>query len=1056
VQNLQAQSVDIMFSSGVRQDLNSSTAPPGVLVRCENLEFDELNRLVRRDGFSPLGTNVYSKTNSLTAPIRRTAQMPSLERVIFTDNNAFVYFPTPDRVSEAGVDSQTSTIRATLEEVNGIAADETGAITGCDCAFVNGLIVYAYVQVDATTGLNNAYVDVIDATAVTGKNGRVITHLALGGSDFLQPRVVISGGSNIAFILWKQAANIKYSSVNLGATPVSVSVAANLITDATNPGGCFDVAPMVSGWVFIYTQNTPRARIITYNSSAVVQNSFNWLANAGALNWTPSALTVAGDLLTGDVRGVGYDPATFMMESVKLTTALATPAYSRFDPGLDHAKAAKQIAIIASSSTTSLVLFSNYTSATVATNPRGHLHCYSMAATAVMTLVIKYANYSLASKMYRDTRDNNIYGSARFDDATGFQNHILILDFGVSGKGPFPQFHVASGRVPLSADNAVTGIGGAADLSSSGAEPGKFILAYPINIGASSISGNIVTSYTIRARGFKRFLSTPAQGEIMIGGATPLAYDGQRFVELSFYSYPILNAGNITTSALGGFMPQAIFQYQAVYEWTDAKGNRHQSPACPAITVDMSGAPFVAGTNSVFLTFPAYFPTRKQIPLNVAATGVSDLSVPVRVVVYRTIGGGNIFYRMAIAAVNNNSSVADDTVINDFYSDAAISVNEVLYTTQGILATTAPPPSIFLTTHAQRLWGIDGENPERIWCTKVLQPFTAPSYNQALQVLIPGAGKINGLAGQDGKLYALAENGLYLASYGDGPDDTGNGLFPSPQLITVAAGCDEPRSVVIAQTGIFYTGPDHWGTGIYLIPRGSGDPISIGAGVRTHLENNPICRGAAWRPDKARVEFLMVNSETAPNGAPVILYYHYDYPDERGIGQWTVAFPNCTSDTSMESLGIWDSATVLSGDTASFGIQTDGVLRDFGGAVVKILMETADIRPFGMIGYGQVASVCLFGTGVTTDAFLVEASYDSGAVYLENFTFPGGMEAGFEPLIRRWETPTQKLPDGGSIRIRFGDIVDGENQPGITFFHGLTLQTVPLGGNARLDDARRG
>ena len=1063
--NEKAQIVDVLFSRGVRQDLDSHVAPPGTLVNCDNLEFDELNRLVRRDGFATIGTNQYSKTNALSKPVRRVAQMPSGERLIFTDNNAFVHFPVADKVSEAGLDGQTSTVRATLENVTGIAADEMGLIVFCDCAFVNGFLVVAYTQAEPNSVVENVYVDVIDMNATNGKNGRVITRQAVGAAVdvFIQCRVVVSGGSSVVFVLWKAGANIKYSRADLSAGTISFGAATNLVTDSYNvsPQGCFDVDTLVSGWVFIYTQNTPRARIITYDSTAVVQNSFNWQANAGALTWIPSCLTVHGNVLTGDVRAAGYDPATFMMESVVLPVTLGTPSYSRFDPGLDHAKPATQIAITGGGATTSLVLFSNYTSATLSTNPRGHLHCYLMAATAIMTLILKYGNYSLASKIFRDTRDNNLFSVARFDDPSGFQSHMLMMDFGVSGKGPIPQFHVASGRVPLTSDNVKTGIGGVADLSSSGAAPGKFVFTVVLNIGAARLSGNEISAYTVRARSPERFLSTQCQSEVVIGGGTPLTYDGQRLVELSFYSYPIMNAGNLVPAAVGGSMPQAIFQYRAVYEWTDAIGNRHQSPACPAISVDMSGAPFAAGTNSVAITIPAYFPTRKQVPTNVAATGISDQTSPVRVVIYRTIGNGSVFYRMGTAIINNNSSVADDTTVTDTSSDASISVNEVLYTSgggQGGLATTAPPPCTFMTTHGQRLWGIDGENPERIWCTKVLSEFTAPGYNQGLQVLIPGAGRINGLAGQDGKLYAMAVNGLYLASYGDGIDNVGNGSFPSPQLITIAAGCDEPRGVLVAETGIFYTGPDHWGTGIYLIPRGSGDPISIGAAVRTELAANPVCKGAVWRADKARVEFLFVDSDVNPINDPVILYYHYDYPDERGIGQWTVARVPTGIDATAESLGIWDGLTVCSWTTSSFGIQTSGIIRDVGAAPITILVQTTDFRPFGLIGYGQVASVSLFGTAVSIDPLFIEASYDGGNTFPESFTFIEGVDTLGGPVIRRWETTTQKLPEGGSIRIRFTDAdhSGGDLPPGTSFFHGLSLQFQPLGGNARLDDARRG
>lgn len=1054
--NERAKSVDVVFSSGVRQDVEPRTAPPGTLVNCDNLEFDQLNRLVRRDGFATLGTSRLSKSNVIDFPVRRAVQTPKGERLLFTDTNTFVHVPAVDKMSEAGLDAQFSTQRATLEATNGIAADETGAILSCDCAAVAGYIVYAYMYNDPTPNLFSVFVDVVDAAT----NARVVTHMNVGvGDATIQPRVVVSGGASVIFVVWKDAGNLKYSRINLAAATIAPTAGANLLTDILNVGGVFDVDTMTSGWVIVYTQSTgPRAQVRTFDSTPANTNSYTWLANAGAVNWTPSVLGVHGNVRSGDVRTAGYDPALFNMESKVLTSALASSATSRFDPGLSHTKPATQLTLTARNGTTSLVLFSNYTSNTVTTNPRGHLYCYHMPANAVMAAQVVFAHYSLASKAFRDTRNDLLYAFGRFDDPSGFQNHLMLLDFSNINAGPRPALHVASGRVPLKADNAVTGIGGVADLTAVAA--GRFQIAFPVNIGASQISGNQVIAYTFQSLGRQRFLSTPCQGEAVIGGGTPLAYDGQRLVELSFYSYPILKAGNVSTATVGGFMPQGTYQYCAVYEWTDALGNRHQSPPSPAITVDMSAGGFVAGTNMVLVTFPAYHPTRKQVPATIS--GTADTSSPIRVVVYRTLSNrATPFYRMAIAAVNNTTSAADDTVIADSYSDADIGVNEPLYAGaggRGELATTAPPPTIFVTTHAQRLWGIDGENPERIWCTKVLQDLVSPGYNQALQVTIPGAGRINGVAGQDGKLYALATNGIYLASYGDGPDNTGGGAFPSPQLITTEATCEEPRSVLVASTGIYFTGRDKWGTGIYLIRRGDGQPIAIGKRVRDELTIAPECRGAIDRIDKSRVEFLF--GATGDSQPSVLLYYHYDLLDAEGIGQWTVARPTSAAASTMESLGLWTNGStfvsVLSDTSSVVGVQTPGTVRDFGNAYPVVRLTTTDLRPFGLVGYGQISGMTLFGTCLTRDPLKIEASYDSGLSWPDTLTWDVGTDAANAPTLRRWEAPTQKLPDGGTVRLRVSDATVGADPPGTTYFHGLTLELAQLGGNARLANERRG
>lgn len=1058
--NDRTKALDITFNSGVRQDLESFTAPPGTLKVAYDVEFDKLNRLIRRDGFTQVGTAKYSKTNTVDYPVRRVAQTPRGERLMFTDANVFQQYRVIDKSSEAGLDQQKSSIRTTMESAETISSDEVGALYSTDCAYVNGYYVVAYLQLDVTTGSVNCYVDAID----TFTNARALTHVNLGGADLAsQPRVVKCGStSNNVAILWKDATvNIKKVIVDLGAATLTVPAATNLVTDITAAGGVFDADTMVSGFVLVYAQSVgPKARIIAVDSTGTITASFSWLANGGVANWVPSALAIHGDVrITNEVRATGYDGGTGFIELEITTSALVHSSRARIGAGLGSN--AVQMTVIAATASASYLMFSNYASNGVATNPRGHLYVYKVTAGS-LTFIYTFANYSLASKCYRDNRNDDIIAFARFDDPSGLQSHILMLDFyantGTLLNGGYPVMHFGSGRVPLKTANSVTGIGGTADFGS-----GVFRMAVPLNIGASAISGNQIASYSFQNISTQRFLNAPANNELHIGGGTPLSYDGQRLVENSFYSYPILHSGNIATSNAGGFMPQGVYSYTAVYEWTDALGNRHQSPPCPSVTVDLSAGGFAAGTNTVLITFPCYHPTRKQVPVTVSGT-VSDESVPIRVIVYRSVANGSILYRMPIASVNNTASSAANTVISDVYADADISVNEVLYAGpqgRGELATSAPPPTKFLHTHAQRLWGIDCENTERIWCTKTLEQQVNPGYSAALQILIPGAGKINGIAGQDGKLYALATNGIYLASYGDGPDNSGGGFFPTPQLITAAVNCTEMRSVIVASNGIYFVGEDHWGTGIYTIRRGDGEPTSIGLRVRDELATFKTCRGVVDRVDKSQLQFLMVDNDSAPTGSR-ILCYHYDYLDAEGIGQWTVTRPGAGS-FAIESIGIWADgngapATVIT-NSANVGIQSTLATRDIGVPPLPLQIQTNDMRPFGLVGYGRIQGISILNSADATlpDELVIEASYDGGNTWPDLFHYAENTEAGGYPILRRWDSATSKLPSGGSVRLRLSDPrTNVELIPGRQIFHGLSIEVEPLGGNMRLSNIQRG
>lgn len=1051
--NANAKPLDINFSSGLRQDLESKLAPPGALVQADNVEFDSLNRLVRRDGFASLTLTKVSKSTDVSFPVRRMAQGPEGEQLIFTDQNTHVAFTSGvNGTTAASIQGVSAAVRAALTDVDGIVGDEVGNLLFTDCIAVGQWLIYLYVQTNVSTSQIEVCSDVIDAVT----NARVLTRAVVGTTaGSIQPRLTSVGGSTKVFAIWHNTGGtINYSILDTSfpGGVLAWGASANLVTDAAAIP-VFDACELGTGWVFVYSQTATGTRpvIKTLDSTASVTHTLTWKTASGAADWTPTALTIMGDAIGGGakVHAAGYDSVNFKIEALTCTNALSTVLQTSTDPGLDHAKAATQMAIGRKDTTHTELAFSNYTSTTLSTNPRGHLYCYTIPDSSVLALDQAFANYSLGSRFYRDSRNGGCFCVGRFDDPSGFQNHMLLLDFGNSATGgsygaPIPVLHFASGRVPLKTDNSFTGVGGIADLAS--VQPGRFMCAVLLNSSASQNSGNQVVAYELESLNSKRYLSTPCQFETVVGGGTPLTYDGQRLVELSFYSYPVMASGNYTPSAAGGLMAQGKYQYRAVYEWTDARGNRHQSPASPAVTVDMSSGTYAANTNQVSMAVPALHATRKQ------TFGV-DVTVPVMVVFYRTVANSaGPFYRCLGGAVNTTTSATDGTY-SDSSTDGFIATQEVLYTQgggRGELATTAPPPSLVLTTHAQRLWGVDCENPERIWCTKVLSDLTAPGYNQGLQIEIPGAGRINGIGAQDGKLYALATNGIYLASYGDGPDNAGGGVFPSPQLITVTANAQDPRGVFGGQDGIFFTGIDQWGTGIYLIRRGDAQPISIGKRVRSILASYPVCKGIVNRTAKARTEFMFTDAEVATKG--VILYYHHDYVDQEGIGQWTC----CVLPDQPECIATWNDISVIA-DSSAIGIQTLGTLRDFGANVPIIEIATADLRPFGLVGYGQITNATILGTVSTIDPITIELSYDSGQTWPDAFSWQSTPEgtAG-ATILRQFQSPTSKLPNGGSMRVRLSDPTVVDTGPGISFFHGISIEIMPLGGNARLSNAQRG
>lgn len=1062
--------IDVPFNRGIRQDIETTMAPPGTLARCENLEFDKLGRLQRRESFSEIGDTRYAKSSSFQAPARRFAAGPKGEFIVFTDDGAHTWNFAANKMTEVGAQGVPAVQRAQLEDVGVVGGDQAGAIVSADAASYGDFLVVAYTQFNAAGPVftYNTYVDVIAIS--TGEHVIMNYAVATGTSKTTRPRVVITSG--IAHVLSSPVilGTINHSSIDLTASVLGFGVGGSLVTDADTVINCFDVAPTTDGFVLAYASfsgGNHRVHVVTYSSAAAVVHGPIDFVTAAAADWTPRCLGVVGASdNTQKIFVFGYDPATFKLEALITASDLTGVSHAAQDPGLDHGHAVRQLSAVRYSATDAIVAFSNYYYSTTSTNPAGHLYFRTLSNAGTYATIKTVANYTLGSHLYYDSNSGGVYFFARFNHPTEAESHLLLMSLPQvsSTDYPYPEFHIASGRITAEDYSAVgvqIPIGGIAELD----DAGRFILAFPIRLGASTISGSQVGLWTVQCRGNGRFLNVKANGGLLIAGGTPCFYDGQRITELGFYSYPYIASGVASASAAGGVIGQGVYFYRFTYEWTDALGNIQRSDAGPAIGVDMSSGTYAGNTNSVTINLPTLHATRKQ--RSYAAGSFSDTLSPIRIVAYRTTAGGSNFYKVGsvdptstVVGVNNTANVSDVTIV-DTLADASITSNELLYTQRGELAETAPPPCSFMTVHDGRVWGLDDEQPERIWFSKTFQTLVSVGYNAALQVIIPGAGRIRGVAGQDGKLYALAETGIYLAAYGDGPDNTGQGAFASPQLITTNANCVETRSVLQASDGIYFVGDDQWGRTVFLIRRGDGTPINIGARIRDEIAGKQTCMGVVERRDKARIEFLFSDNQ-GESAECVLLYYHLGLTDEEGIGQWTTA--NYRGDNSpLGAIGLWESVGLpftvgYDVGSATVVVQATTAGDDYSDAshhLWNATLETNDLRPFGILGYGQVDSVNLLATTRAACDLKFEASYDSGVNYAETVDFVAGSESAGAPMLRRWEPQTKKLPSGAT-RIRITDEQQVQAANAGARFHGIALEATPLGGLARLAAGQRG
>jgi hypothetical protein len=243
------------------------------------------------------------------------------------------------------------------------------------------------------------------------------------------------------------------------------------------------------------------------------------------------------------------------------------------------------------------------------------------------------------------------------------------------------------------------------------------------------------------------------------------------------------------------------YQYLAVYEITDAFGNKsYSTPSVPfTIALAAQGA-------QVSIYTPDLLPT---------TTNVS-------VAIYRTTANGTLFYKIKQFSLSSGAFVFNDTL-----TDALLVANEPLYTNGGSLESSGIAPSAGVFVAKGRLWSISAENRNEVYLSGLSAENQGVFFNDVLKIKLDElGGRLTAIAEMDEKVVLLKENAIYVTA-GSGPDNDGiSNAFPTPQLVTQSIGCKSSRSVVLTDNGLMFMSNE----GIYLLSRGL-EVVYLGASV---------------------------------------------------------------------------------------------------------------------------------------------------------------------------------------------------------------------------------
>lgn len=419
--------------------------------------------------------------------------------------------------------------------------------------------------------------------------------------------------------------------------------------------------------------------------------------------------------------------------------------------------------------------------------------------------------------------------------------------------------------------------------------------------------------------------------QLAVPGGTMRAYESSTLSELGFHAFP--ETPSVLASG-GGSVDAGVHQYCLVWSWRDALGNAHRSAPSVPVSITISNP-----NNTVTVRWQELNLTNKQSVL---------------LEIYRTTAGGTAFYRLPSPTPDqsiNTALVVPAGYYTDTVADSSITSQPLLYTTGGVLENDGPPAARSCCVAGNRLWLFGLDDPHMVWFSKEAVGGEGIAFSAAQVIRADDdLGVFTCGAALDDKVILFKDRGMYVV-YGEGPDDTGNGSYSTPQALPLKVGTDNPKSVLETPQGIFFS---YEGT-IYCLSRGL-DVTPIGLPVVDYTASATIVGAVAW-PEEHEARFYTSGGRT--------LVYNWDSQ------LWTTFTGQAASGATR-----W-------GDDICFVSTTGIVWKDdttkyYDGSATAIVSKatTGWINLAGLQGYQRLYTIQVLGEYKAAHSLKVSIWYD--------------------------------------------------------------------------------
>jgi hypothetical protein len=450
-----------------------------------------------------------------------------------------------------------------------------------------------------------------------------------------------------------------------------------------------------------------------------------------------------------------------------------------------------------------------------------------------------------------------------------------------------------------------------------------------------------------------------------VAGGVVCGYDG-RITEQGFLAWPY-----ITTPVLGaGAITAGTRQYRAIYQWTDRHGQVHRSAASLAQSV------IFAGVQNCTCSIAA------------ARWGEHFKCEEIEVILYRTVSGGEVFYRVGSGA---NDRTARYIVIVDNDIDSSITDKEVLYTVGGEVDNMAPPAASVIHERRDRVLVVPDEDRTAIWGSKPKAEGTGLEFSGYLVKRVEEGGDIIGLAGIDNTEFVFKENQI-RGFAGDGPNAMGQGIFGPDRLISADVGLTDRRAMAQIDPGIIFKSKK----GIMLLGR-DGQVVPIGLPAAGYDSYDVI--SIVPVPASSQVRFGL-------SGTPNMLVWDYLH------NVWGIY----TNHTQIDSTVWLDQFCHL---TASGAIHVEGAGYQDDSTDIDLKAGSAWINVAGLQGFKRVRRAYILGEFKAAHTLTIEIMYDYVDTVIETVTAtvssnPAPYQFGFRPGLQKCEAFRCRVTDTAS------------------------------------------